>query len=482
MRQILLLIFLMPFIFYGQIQIGSDIDGEAAGDYYGFSISLSLDGNIVAIGAPYNAINGLNSGLVRVYENVSGTWTQVGNSIYGQDDEDSIGNSISLSADGNIVAIGATLSDSNGFDSGLVRIYQNVSGIWTQIGQDIDGESIGDRFGHMVCLSSNGSIVASSSFFDDGHVRIYENIAGVWTQIGNDINGEANGDWSGYSMSLSSDGNVVSIGAPENDGINGARSGQIRVYENISGVWAQVGSDVEGDSSNNVFGRTVSLSSDGTIFATAGYVNGDSSGIVRVYKNISGTWTQVGNDINGEASGDLFGTAISISSDASMLAISSYLNDGNGTESGHVRIYKNILGVWTQIGNDIDGEASGDHSGYSISLSSNANIVAIGATENDGVNGIDSGHVRVYDLNAVLSTESFNKDYFSFYPNPVNDVLNINLNEGLELKQVNIYNILSQYLYSTKELRIDTNNLKSGIYFVEIVTDKGKSAKKVVIE
>ena len=33
-------------------------------------------------------------------------------------------------------------------------------------------------------------------------------------------------------------------------------------------------------------------------------------------------------------------------------------NDGNGTNAGHVRIYKNISGTWTQLGSDIDGEAA----------------------------------------------------------------------------------------------------------------------------
>ena len=50
---------------------------------------------------------------------------------------------------------------------------------------------------------------------------------------------------------------------------------------------------------------------------------------------------------------------------------------------------------WRQLGGDIDGEAANDFSGSSVSLSSNGNIVAIGAPLNDG-NGTDSGHVRVF--------------------------------------------------------------------------------------
>ena len=57
----------------------------------------------------------------------------------------------------------------------------------------------------------------------------------------------------------------------------------------------------------------------------------------------------------------------------------SHDNDGNGTNAGHVRIYKNISGTWTQQGSDIDGEAAGDYSGVSVSLSSDGSTVAIGA-------------------------------------------------------------------------------------------------------
>jgi hypothetical protein len=77
------------------------------------------------------------------------------------------------------------------------------------------------------------------------------------------------------------------------------------------------------------------------------------------------------------------------------VAIGANRNGGNGSLSGHVRIYKNISGTWTQQGSDIDGEAGDDGSGSSVSLSSDGSIVAIGASRNDG-NGTKAGHVRVY--------------------------------------------------------------------------------------
>ena len=365
----------------------------------------------------------------------------------------------------------------------------NILDVWTQVGNDIDeGEPIGGNSGNSVSLSSNGNILAIGARYNNGsgersgHVRVFENVSGNWIQIGDDIDGEAANDRFGESVSLSSDGSIVAASADLNDG-NGENSGHVRVFENISGVWTQIGDDIDGEAANDLSGDSVSLSSDGSIVAIGTRLNdgnGENSGHVRVFKNVSGVWTQIGNDINGEAAGDNLGRSISLSSDGSIIAVGATGNDDNGDAAGHVRIYRNISNVWTQVGTSINGEAAGDLSGNSVSLSSDGSIVAIGAPENDG-NAIDSGHVRVYDLTAVLSTKSFERDYFSFYPNPVKDILNIELNKGLELKQVNIYNLQSQYLYSVKTSKINVSDLSSGLYFIEVVTNKGKSAKKIII-
>src|SRR5690606_21826362 len=106
--------------------------------------------------------------------------------------------------------------------------------------------------------------------------------------------------------------------------------------------------------------------------------------------------TQINDDIHGESGGDSFGISVSLSDEGSIIAIGAEMNDGNGSNSGHVRILENIGGVWTQIGVDIDGEAAGDNSGNSLSLSAEGNIVAIGAAFNDG-SASNSGHARVYE-------------------------------------------------------------------------------------
>jgi len=120
-------------------------------------------------------------------------------------------------------------------------------------------------------------------------------------------------------------------------------------------------------------------------------------------KTLTGTVNQLGQDIDGEALYDRLGEYVSINSDGTIVAIGAFQNDGTTTNTnyntGHVRIYQYNGTVWNQLGQDIDGEATNDYSGYSVSINGDGTIVAIGAYRNDG-NGQDSGHVRVYQYDS----------------------------------------------------------------------------------
>jgi hypothetical protein len=490
---LLLLLCFLPVLSLAQTQIGSDIDGEAAGDVSGWSVSLSADGNVVAIGARLNDGNGDASGHVRVYQYTEGTWSQIGADIDGTAAGDQSGYSVSISADGNVVAVGAPNSDdiNDGyvFGRGQVRVYQNNAGVWTQVGANIYGEDNIERFGRSVSLSSDGKVLAvgapnnSGNGSHAGQVRVYHNNAGVWTQVGADIEGEAARDESGESVALSADGTVVAIGAPGNDG-NGSHSGHVRVYQNIGGVWTQVGADIDGEATNDRSGSRVSLSADGSVVAIGAphnKGNGSDAGHVRVYQNIEGSWTQVGADIDGEAAGDLSGYSVSLSANGTVVAIGAYHNDGNSNRAGHVRVYQNIAAAWTQIGADIDGEADGDRSGTSVSLSADGTVVAIGAPQNDG-NGSSAGHVRVYDLSVIVSSDSFVQTNFMVYPNPASNYVTVQLNDGLQLVKVNVYSTLGQLVKTERNAVISVNELAKGSYFIQVITNQGKATKTIVVK
>tara|TARA_B110000503_G_scaffold143169_1_gene242988 strand:- start:4279 stop:4779 length:501 start_codon:yes stop_codon:yes gene_type:complete len=111
-------------------------------------------------------------------------------------------------------------------------------------------------------------------------------------------------------------------------------------------------------------------------------------------------WAQLGLDIDGEAIDDLSGEAVSVNNLGTRLAIGAYSNNGNGFRSGHTRIYEWSRTAWVQLGADIDGEAAGDWSGFSVSMNGLGSRVVIGAIGNSG-NGINAGHVRIYEWNGT---------------------------------------------------------------------------------
>lgn len=472
---------------FAQTQVGADINGEAANDQSGFTVATSQLGTVVAIGAPRNGGNGANSGHVRVFRNTSGTWTQHGVDINGDAAEDRFGSAVAINSTGSTIVVGAPLYSST--NNGRVKVFTNTGSNYALVGTAIDGWGNNAAAGSSVAISSNGSIIAigapsfSTGAANRGAVRVYQNISGTWTQIGGTIQGSGVELRLGTSVALSSDGTVLAVGIAGN-GTSGF-PGRVQIYRNASGTWTQIGSDIIGVANGDAFGQGLSLSTDGfTVAIGAPYNSGAGTlrGQVKVYTNISSTWTQVGASINGEANNDQSGFAVSLSGNGSILAIGASTNTNtNGSFSGHTRIYRNISGTWSKIGIDIDGEATNDGSGSSISISSDGNYVSVGAPFNDG-NGSDSGHVKVYSLASLLSTNDFslNNLKFNLYPNPANNLINIDL--ATELKQVEVYNPHGQKVLSATEKQINIDGLTSGVYFVKVADTDGSVATQKLIK
>jgi hypothetical protein len=104
-------------------KVGDDIYGEAAYDYSGESVSLSSDGSRVAIGATGNDDSGTSAGHVRIYDWDGSGWSQVGIDIDGEAAVDSSGGSVSLSSSGSRVAIGALANGGSADRAGHTRIF-----------------------------------------------------------------------------------------------------------------------------------------------------------------------------------------------------------------------------------------------------------------------------------------------------------------------------------------------------------------------
>lgn len=494
---------LFPSEGYAQIQVGDDINGEGINDRFGFYVSVSADGNRVAIGADQNDDNGSNSGHARIYEWNGNTWVQLGGDIDGETLEEKFGKAVALSTDGNRVAVGS--NGSNG--TGTVKIYDWNGSNWIQVGDDINGEAENDQLGISVFFSSDGNRIAIGAWGNDGngadagHVRVYDWNGNMWVKVGDDIDGEAAGDRSGISVSLSSDGNVVAVGAYRNNGMGSGilDAGHVRVYSWNDSTWVQVGDDIDGEAVDDQSGGSISLSADGSriaIGALGNSGNGISAGNVRIFDWNGSAWIQIGGNIDGEAAFDGFGVSLSLSADGNRIAVGALRNDGIDStiiDAGHVRVYDWDGNDWIQYGVNIDGKTAGNRAGRSVSLSSDGMRVAIGAYFNGG-NGNPEGYVMMYELTpmgtavnpALFSEYSF--DYI--FPNPASKDLNFTF----FLKKpgsvvASLYNDLGQLTIEKKyqgiqginEIMWDVSQFPSGIYHVALTHQGVVLTKKVVV-
>ena len=403
-------------------QIGSDIDAERPGDVAGVGLTMSKDGQVVAVGAQYNDDNGGDAGQVRIFEWDGSNWMQRGSDIDGLASQDRTGGpgTLALSADGNRAAVRVSRSlnefEGGGSDVGQVRVFDWDGANWNQVGGDIFGEAASDWGGHGLSFSDDGVTLAISAPYNDGgannagHVRILGWDGVNWTQKGSDIDGENPDDRGGMgtSATLSGDGNTIVIGAYSNrdggsDGPWGP-AGHARVYRWDGDNWNQMGLDIDGQA-GDWSGENTSISRDGNIVAIGARFsdgNGQDSGTVRVFGWDGSAWNQVGQDIDGEVAGDQFGSDLALSDDGNLLVAGAFLNDGNGNDSGSARVFGWDGGAWNQIGQDIDGEAVDDKSGNRVSISSDGSVVAISAADNDGI-GYRAGHVRIFENDSVAA-------------------------------------------------------------------------------
>jgi hypothetical protein len=398
------------------------------GDSFGYSVSFNSLGTRFAVGAPWNdndadsnfsddndtdndyRNDGANlSGLLKnigatyiydyTYDNVSQSvkWMPVGNPIIGEAAGDLSGWNIMLNDSGSRVVIGAPNSGSN--DAGHVRVYEYISGVWTQLGADIDGVAANDRTGTCVSINSSGSRIAVGTPYNNGEVgsvKIYEYISGSWTTIGT-IAGPTANDRFGWSLSLNDAGDKIVIGAPQ-AGSNS--SGRAYVYTYTGSTWTAHGGEIVPDvlfiadsgAATENFGWDISINGTGTRVAVASpqtdFLSRNNRGYIMVYELVSGVWTLLGQTIEGELTNSNGGLSISFNTSGSRLVVGSPNAGG-----GHTKVYEYdpITYRWGQIGNDLCGDAFPYKNGWSVDINSTGDRIVVGESGSNSRTEISDG-------------------------------------------------------------------------------------------
>lgn len=473
------------FTLISQVQIGQNILAINSETYVGYSVSLSANGERLAIAQTSNG-----SGNVLVYELNNGNWQIFGNQTFGILIDSKV-NAVSLSDDGNRFAVMSV--------EPKVWVYE-YKGEWVQIGDTIEVSNINRKpFGDnradwdIIKLSGNGKRLAfgipSHDNDDNGNksgiLFTYEYIGNDWVQIGEPFRGYVQNEWCGHSLSYSSDGEIFAFGLPGNHD-PGEEYGKVKVFKYNSGNWEQIGDDIPGRRQNECSGISVSLSSDGNIIAIGAHNR--NQGYARMFKNNSGQWKQIGNEIPGEDISDEFGWVVSLSGDGKRVAvsapdakidsISSYL------KYGHVRIYdyESYWNEWRKSGHDISGDDFNSGFSKAMSISKDGNKVVIGAY------AFGRGLVQVYGQIPILEEyiPPNNLDII-LYPNPTQNKLSI-VTYDKEIDKIQLYNASGIYIQDLPipVERTDLSNIfnlseyPSGTYFIKFYKGEESSVKKII--
>ena len=326
------------------------------------------------------------------------------------------GSSVALSADGNLMAVGASeaMNDA-GEATGAVYLYSfevsddNTYSAPPQLLNVIYGQSSGDEFGNAVALSHDGNriVIGSRSEADlAGAIRVYQRSTATtsWEQLGEVTRGQNPMDRAGWSVAISGDGNIVAMGSPTSIG------GSVvcyRVKDGSDAAWEPYGSSIEGLPTGEAAGYAISLSYDGFLMAV-GYpkaenlVGSSNAGKTAVYYYV-GEWSLIAPEVYGEATDDIDGTSVALSQDGSVLVTGAKGRDGDDsslTNNGYCRIYM-FSNRQFELIYIIEGENAEERMGSYVAVSSDGNTIACGGT-NGNWNGVaDSGVVRLWNRSTL---------------------------------------------------------------------------------
>lgn len=234
----------------------------------GWSVAISPDGNTILAGAYQADIAGYeDQGAGHVFVRSGENWSYQA-SLTLNTEGNYMGYSVSLSEDGNMALLGAPgYNGAAGNDQGMAAIFKRTGSSWAyQVGLTASDAGAGDWLGRSVSMDDNGvgalvgaSLATVSGHAEQGAAYLFKYSSG-WAQEKKftAATGEAY-DHFGVSVSLADDSEVVMIGAYQADMNGKDDSGAVYYQEKHSGIWGDPYWYNPGTSAGSRFGVSVAL-------------------------------------------------------------------------------------------------------------------------------------------------------------------------------------------------------------------------------
>jgi hypothetical protein len=295
-----------------------------------------------------------------------------------------IGRSVALSADGNTALVGGPHDDN---EAGAAYVFVRTGSTWTEQARLAVGLSEGSRFfGRSVALSADGSTAVVGDPGNGANVGaawVFTRSGSTWTRQAKLAGGGEEGPGQfGRSVSVSQDGSVALVGAWRDAGDIGA----VWTFVRAGTTWTQQGGKLtgEGEEGHGWFGRGVAISADGSEAMVGASNDAHGTGAAWAYARTGGGWEQQGPKLTGggESGAGQFGESVTLSGDGSTALVGGP-NDASAT--GAAWAFTRSGATWTQQGAKLTGadEVAPGTFGYSVSLSGDGSTAIAGGYTDD---------------------------------------------------------------------------------------------------
>ena len=390
----------------------------AAGDEYGWS--AVIEGDVIAVGAPYHDAVAEDAGAVFVFERIGGEWVETAYLLpeFGEF-HGWFGRWIAI--DQGRLVIGAPYESVPGITSleaigsaGSVYIYEKVEGVWTRTATILSPEPIaGASFGWSVAI--RGDWIAVSAWEDvvdgvsAGAVYVFTQIKGIWWPqarlVPNDPSYRL-----GYGRDIELDQNVLAVGAPGDDQV-AEDAGAVYIYHYYNSDWNFAGKYIvpdgrEGDGLGYQIGLSVPWLAVGAPYQDD---EGWETGAVYLWELSRDVWRSRGRlAVSDLQLGDWFGYAPAVNGDTIVVGSPHRAHPETRVfRAGASYVYTLEGGEWQELGvvGPVDAVASGERAEFGWVTDVDGSTVVVGAWTANTEEGDNAGRAAVFEI-AELAEES----------------------------------------------------------------------------
>jgi len=326
--------------------------------------------------------------------------------------DDWFGSSVSIS--GNIIVVGAPYDDDGGYtNSGSAYVFRTTNGgaDWSETKEKLvaGDRAAYDHFGWSVAISGDVIVVGRNGDGDGGdysgsaYVFATTDGGATWSETAKLVASDpAAGDFFGYSVSIS--GDVIVVGAYQNDNGAGSNSGSAYVFATTDGgtTWSETAKLGASDAAkDDEFGAAVSISGNAIVVGQGLNGHADAGGSGSAYTFAAkdagppAPVHEVAQFVGSDSVGG-FGRSVSISGD--VIVVGTRETIGDNVNSGSAYVFRTTDGgaTWSQTDEKLvaSDAAKRDEFGKSVAIS--GDVIVVGAPFDDHDGGINSGSAYVF--------------------------------------------------------------------------------------